>query len=73
MDTFRTRRHLQVGSEDLVYYSLPELAKTFPSVETLPYSLKILLENLLRREDGGAVKKHDIEALASAKVGDNEI
>jgi aconitate hydratase len=73
MDTFRTRRHLQVGSEDLTYYSLPELAKKFPSVETLPYSLKILLENLLRREDGGAVKKHDIEALASAKVGDNEI
>ena len=73
MDTFRTRRHLQVGSEDLTYYSLPELAKKFPTVATLPYSLKILLENLLRREDGGAVKKHDIEALASAKTGDNEI
>ena len=73
MDTFRTRRHLQVGSENLTYFSLPELAKKFPSVATLPYSLKILLENLLRREDGGAVKKHDIEALASAKTGDNEI
>ena len=73
MDTFRTRRQLQVGSENLSYFSLPELAKAFPSVETLPYSLKVLLENLLRREDGGAVKKHDIEALASAKVGDNEI
>ena len=73
MDTFRTRRHLQVGSEDLTYFSLPELAKKFPSVATLPYSLKILLENLLRREDGGAVKKHDIEALATARAGDNEI
>ncbi len=73
MDTFRTRRHLQVGSEDLIYFSLPELAKRFPSVATLPYSLKILLENLLRREDGGAVKKHDIEALATAKAGDIEI
>src|SRR4249920_2260654 len=73
MDTFRTRRQLQVGSENLAYFSLPELAKQFPTVATLPYSLKILLENLLRREDGGAVKKHDIEALASAKTGDNEI
>ena len=73
MNTFHTRRQLQVGTEKLDYFSLPELAKTFPSVETLPYSLKILLENLLRREDGGAVKKHDIEALATAKTGDNEI
>ena len=72
-DSFRTRRSLSVGSESLDYFSLPELAKAIPGVATLPYSLKVLLENLLRREDGGFVKKKDIEALATGKIGDNEI
>src|SRR4051794_7274104 len=73
MDSFRTRRQLAAGSESFDYFSLPELAKTFPSVLTLPYSMKILLENLLRREDGAFVKRADIEAIATSKTGDHEI
>src|SRR5580765_5031981 len=45
-------------------FSLPTLEKKFPSVAKLPYSMKILLENLLRREDGEAVTAADIEAVA---------
>ncbi|HEX4516652.1 MAG TPA: hypothetical protein VH054_24055, partial [Polyangiaceae bacterium] len=45
-------------------FSLPTLEKKFPSVAKLPYSMKILLENLLRREDGAAVTAADIEAVA---------
>ncbi len=73
MDSFRTRRQLTVGSDSHDYFSLPELTKAFPSVSTLPYSMKILLENLLRREDGAFVKKADIEAIATSKIGDHEI
>jgi aconitate hydratase len=73
MDSFRTRRQLTVGSDTFDYFSVPALAAEYPGVSTLPYSLKILLENLLRREDGAFVKKADIEALASAKPGDHEI
>jgi aconitate hydratase len=50
--------------EGKTIYSLPTLEKKFPSVAKLPYSMKILLENLLRREDGEAVTAADIEAVA---------
>ncbi len=63
-DSFATRTTLKAGDRSLNYFSLPVLAKTFPSVERLPFSLKILLENLLRREDGAFVKAGDIKALA---------
>ena len=56
--------------------SLATLATQFPGVTTLPYSLKILLENLLRCEDGAFVKADDIRALASwdpATIGEKEI
>jgi aconitate hydratase len=72
-DSFRTRSHFTLGTDRFDYFSLPELAKAVPGVATLPYSLKILLENLLRREDGAFVKKEDIEALATGASGDNEI
>ena len=65
LDSFNTRSSLNVGADTVSYYSLPALAQRFPGVATLPYSLKILLENLLRREDAGFVKTADIEALAS--------
>jgi len=46
-------------------FSLPALQGAgFPEVERLPYSLKILLENLLRHEDGRFVKAADVEAMA---------
>ncbi|MCC7033169.1 MAG: aconitate hydratase AcnA [Acidobacteria bacterium] len=77
LDTFQTRTTLAVGGEAIHYYSLPALAKAgFPGVERLPFSLKILLENLLRREDNGFVKADDIRALAGwspAAAGGKEI
>ena len=68
-DSFKTRRTLTVGSETVHYYSLPALeAAGFPGVATLPYSLRILLENLLRKEDGAFVKKEDVATLAGWDV-----
>ncbi|MDP1572551.1 MAG: aconitate hydratase AcnA [Vicinamibacterales bacterium] len=64
LDTFKTRTPLTAGGQTVDYFSLPALARAFPHVERLPFSLKILLENLLRREDGAFVKAGDIEALA---------
>jgi aconitate hydratase len=64
-DSFQTRGSLTVGSKTYSIARLPELAKRFPAIVKLPYSHKILLENLLRTEDGSAVTKADIEALAN--------
>ncbi|MFN0009857.1 MAG: aconitate hydratase AcnA [Planctomycetota bacterium] len=63
-DTFKTRRTLSSGATSRSIASLPALAQRFPSVARLPYSLKILLENLLRTEDGVTVTAEDIEGLA---------
>jgi len=49
----------------LAYFSLEALSKRFPNIANLPFSLKILLENLLRHEDGSSVTKDDIEMLAT--------
>jgi aconitate hydratase len=65
VDTFGTRSTLQVGERSAQYFSLSALEKKgFPEISRLPYSLKILLENLLRHEDGRFVKAGDVEALA---------
>ncbi len=65
VNSFGTRTALAVGGRTFQIYSLPALQKAgFPEIARLPYSLKILLENLLRQEDGRFVKKADIEALA---------
>ena len=64
-NTFGTQRTLSTGSGPVRYYSLPALeAAGYPGVARLPYSLKILLENMLRREDGRFVTAADIETLA---------
>ena len=63
-DTFSTRATLEVGGKSLTYASLPRLAERFP-VARLPYSMKILLENLLRHEDGVTVLPGHIEAVAN--------
>jgi aconitate hydratase len=69
-DTFHTRTQLTIGAETFDYFSLPALAQAgFPGVDSLPFSLKILLENLLRREDGAFVKSDDIRALAAWRPG----
>ena len=66
LNTFGSRGTLHAGRDTLQYYSLPAFERAgFPSVSRLPYSLKILLENLLRCEDGRFVKADDITALAS--------
>jgi aconitate hydratase len=66
LNSFGTRTDIQVGDEAVEIYSLPALEKAgFGGVSRLPYSLKILLENLLRREDGAFVKADDIRALAN--------
>ncbi len=64
-NTFGTRTALSVGDITVSFHSLPALERAgFPNVARLPYSLKILLENLLRREDGHSVTPDDIQALA---------
>ena len=65
VNTFNTRTTLQVGGAAIQLYSLPTLEATgFPEIARLPYSMKILLENLLRHEDGRFVKAADLETLA---------
>jgi aconitate hydratase len=74
LDTFNTRRSLTVGGATVEYYSLPALERAgFPAVAQLPFSLRILLENLLRREDGGFVRADDVRALAGGTRSDAEI
>src|SRR5262245_27199760 len=63
--SFGTRTALAVGGQAYQIYSLPALADAgFRESARLPYSMKILLENLLRHEDGRFVKAGDVEALA---------
>ena len=63
-DSFSTRSQLQVGGRTYDYFSLPRLGERF-DISHLPYSMKILLENLLRHEDGGVtVGKDHIQAVA---------
>jgi aconitate hydratase len=65
-NSFGTRSEVRVGGQAVQYYSLPALEKAgFGGVGRLPYSMKILLENLLRREDNAFVKADDIRALAN--------
>ncbi|MEA9557830.1 aconitate hydratase AcnA [Xanthomonas nasturtii] len=63
-DSFSTRASFEVHGKRYDYYSLPKLGERF-DIAHLPYSMKILLENLLRHEDGGVtVGKDHIEAVA---------
>ena len=63
-DTFGARATLHVGDRDLTIYSLAAPALEAFGVGRLPYSIKVLLENLLRHEDGVKVTAAHIEALA---------
>jgi aconitate hydratase len=67
-DSFKTKTGLKVGSANYTIHSLKALEKSFPKVKKLPYSLRILLENLLRHEDGRTVHREEIEALATRDV-----
>jgi len=68
LDSFKTRARLKVGSTNYTIYSLKALEKRFPKVRKLPFSLRILLENLLRYEDGRSVTLQDIASLATRDV-----
>jgi aconitate hydratase len=65
MDSFHSRSTLKVGGKDYDIYRIDALDKAGISTKHLPYSLRVLLENLLRTEDGRNVRADDIRALAS--------
>jgi aconitate hydratase len=76
MNSFNSKASLRVGNRDYEIYRLDSLDKQGLSTSHLPYSLRILLENLLRTEDARNVRKQDIEALArwtGKTQTDNEI
>src|SRR6267143_1714182 len=65
LDSFKCRKTLKVGGKTYVYYSLPAAEKNgLKGISKLPYSMKVLLENLLRNEDDRTVKKGDIMAVS---------
>ncbi len=75
-DTLKVRRTLTVGAKSYDYFSLPVAAEQLGDISRLPFSLKVLLENLLRYEDGRTVTVDDVKALAAwlkAKKSDAEI
>src|SRR6478752_2625816 len=65
MDSFQSRSTLKVGDKEYEIFRLDALDKQGISTRHLPFSLRILLDNLLRTEDGGNVSKADIGALAA--------
>jgi len=63
-DTLNTKKTLKVGDKSYAYYSLKEAEGTLGDVSRLPFSLKVLLENLLRFEDGRSVEVEDVKAFS---------
>jgi aconitate hydratase len=72
-DSLKTRRTLSVGGKEYHYFSLPEAAKAIGDISRLPFSLKVLLENVLRFEDGRSYTVDDAKAIAGwVKEGRSE-
>src|SRR5437588_4844734 len=64
LDSFRCCKSLKVGTKTYAYYSLSAAEKNgLKGISRLPFSMKVLLENLLRNEDGRSVTKADIQAV----------
>lgn len=63
-DSFASAGSLKVGGREFTIHRLAAVEKAIPEAASLPFSLKILLENLLRTEDGRTVRREEIEALA---------
>jgi aconitate hydratase len=63
-DSLHTRSTLEAGGKQYAYYSLSKAADTLGDVSRLPFSMKVLLENLLRFEDGTTVTRDDLQAMA---------
>jgi len=76
-DSFKSRKTLKVGAKTYVYFSLAAAEKNgLKGISRLPYSMRVLLENLLRHEDGNTVTKQDIQAVvawAKTRKSDREI
>src|ERR1700735_4601323 len=68
-NSFGAASTLTVGGSQYRYYALEALEKRGANIPPLPYSIKILLENLLRTENGATVKPSDIEYVAAWKIG----
>ncbi|HEX2753363.1 MAG TPA: aconitate hydratase AcnA, partial [Alphaproteobacteria bacterium] len=64
-DTLKTRKTLTVDGKEYDYFSFKEAEKTIGDLSKLPYSLKVLLENLLRFEDGKSVTVDDVKAIGA--------
>ena len=65
LDTFNCRSTLRVGDNSYSYYSLPQAERNgLRNISSLPFSLKVLLENLLRFQDDRSVKADDVRALS---------
>jgi aconitate hydratase len=77
LDSFRCCKTLKVGSKTYAYYSLAAAEKNgLKGISRLPFSMKVLLENLLRHEDGRSVTKEDLQAVAlwlKTKTSEREI
>jgi len=66
LDSFKTRRTMTVGGKTYAYFSLVAAEKAgLKNISKLPYSMRVLLENLLRHEDGKTVKAEDVKAIAA--------
>src|ERR1700689_2937599 len=68
-NSFGAASPLTVGGSEYKYYALEALEKRGANISRIPYSIKILLENLLRTENGATVKASDIEYVAEWKIG----
>ena len=68
-NSFGAASTLKVGGSEYKYYALQALEKRGVNLSRIPYSIKILLENLLRTENGATVKASDIEYVAAWKIG----
>ncbi|SFP71188.1 aconitate hydratase [Ectopseudomonas composti] len=76
LDSLNCRRELKVGDATYHYFSLPEAAQRLGNIDRLPKSLKVLLENLLRNEDGQTVQPQDLQAMVDwldQRASDREI
>lgn len=72
-DALGTRSTMTVGGKDIAYYSLRKAAEKLGDISRLPFSMKVLLENLLRFEDGGfTVSTADIQALVDWQKNPSE-
>ncbi|MGP9824942.1 aconitate hydratase AcnA [Ectopseudomonas khazarica] len=76
LDSLNCRRELKIGDTTYHYFSLPEAARRLGDIQRLPKSLKVLLENLLRNEDGQTVSAEDLQAMVDwldQRASDREI